>query len=334
MIEGFQTLGDIGEFGFISRLRERVHSGEGVLLGIGDDAALVQSDATTLASADMLVEGVHFDLTFCSPSDVGFKSLAVNVSDIAAMGGRARYALVCVGAPSEMTTHALEELYAGMLEAARRFDVSIIGGDLTGSPNLSIAVTILGDPSDRVITRSGAQAGDCLCVTGSLGAAACGLALARLLPYDVQAAALSERFGSLLDWYRRPVARIDAGATLATFAHAMIDVSDGLARDASHLAEESGLGLDVDARLVPLAGGVIETAELLGADPSIIAAGGGDDYELCIACEESHFEELQSMIAPLELTKVGAFSSNSSQRLLHTSTESIPLDQIGWEHFT
>jgi|HubBroStandDraft_1064217.scaffolds.fasta_scaffold31275_1 thiamine-monophosphate kinase len=235
-------------------------------VGIGDDAAVVATPASglLLIAADLVVAGVHADLTFCSFADVGWKAVAVNVSDIAAMGGRPLHALVSVVvAPGT----DLDELYEGLVAASSRYGCTIAGGDLSGGPDLVVAVTVTGampqgpdPPEASPVLRSGARAGDTIFVTGPLGSSSAGLALLRSDP---------DAGGPLAAAHKRPSALVEEGVTAGRCgATAMIDVSDGLATDLGHVADASQVGFALDS--VPVADG----ATL--AD----ALGGGEDYEL------------------------------------------------------
>jgi len=327
---------DLGEFGLIDRLRRRLASSvapgaeTGVEIGPGDDAAAVDTGASTLLAADMLVEGIHFDLAVSSPSDAGYKAVAVNASDMAAMGGYTHYLLVSVGLPASVPVATVDALYDGLLEAAADCGAAIVGGDVTRAPVIVVSVAAAGGPGPAgVVRRSGAREGDVLCVTGSLGAAAAGL---RLLRADHDPGRLLEAFPSLAAAHRRPAARIAAGPAAAVAgATAMIDVSDGFARDAAHIAEESGLGLVVDASSIPVAAGVADAATLLGAEPAVFAASGGDDYELAMAVPPDRVAAVRAAIAPLPLTVAGAFGG--TDRVFLHARGSIPLSELGWEHF-
>lgn len=320
------TVADLGEFGLIERLRRRLGAGGGVTLGIGDDAAVVQTASRSLFAADMLVEGTHFDVAYSSPADVGFKAVMVNVSDIAAMGGRARYATVSLGMPAATQVDVIDGLYDGMIEACDEVGIAIVGGDCTTAPVITLSLAVIGDgPADGVATRSGARPGDLLCATGVFGGAAAGLGLLR---------AGVDRFPELLRAYRRPRARVTEGpAAFAAGATAIIDVSDGLARDAGHLAEESGCGLRVHAGRIPLAGGVPDAAEVLGVPPWRLGAGGGDDYELAMAIPPDRFNAVRDAVAPTRLSEVGEFVELSEGRMVLTTVDAIPVERIGWEHF-
>lgn len=333
MSEERRTLSELGEAALIDRLRARLRDASGVEIGPGDDAALFATGERTLASTDLLIEGVHFDFAFASPSDVGFKAIAVNASDIGAMGGTPRYALVSIAAPAETTLAAWDGVFDGMIEAADAYGMAIVGGDCSTGPAVIINVAVSGEPSPAgVVTRAGARPGDVLCVTGFLGAAATGLELLRSSS-DPRALDMLERFPDVAAAYRRPPLRIAAGPAAARAgATAMIDLSDGLARDALHIAQESSLGCVIDASKIPIAAGVREVAAELGFDAVALAAGGGEDYELAIAISPERVDALRQAMAPVSLTIVGELGGD--ERVLVRNGERVPLEKLGWEHFS
>lgn len=326
---------DLGEFGLIDRLVARLGAfGEGVLVGPGDDAAAIRSGPATLATADLLLEGVHFDFAFSSPADVGWKALAVNVSDIAAMGGVPRYALVSLGTPPATPVATLEAIYDGLAECARAFGVSIVGGDTVGSDRVIVSVALLGEAGPAgIVTRGGGHAGDVVCVTGALGSAAAGLRLLRAAHEDAAAAELLEEFPGLAAAHRRPTPRVGEGtAAAACGATAMIDVSDGFAADVGHLCDASELGIELRASSVPIAHGVDEVARWDGAEPLSIALGGGDDYEIAIAIPAAQVTALAEALAPTPVTPVGEFGGDQSV-VIDSDGARRPLAGLGWDHF-
>src|SRR2546427_701624 len=241
-----------GEDELIDAIR-RILSGQqpGVVLGPGDDAALVEmDDRLGVLTTDMLVEGVDFEPGLLSAHDLGYKALAVNVSDVAAMAGSPRFALVSLGVPKDVEPSWVVELFGGLREAADEYAVSLVGGDLSRAGEVVVSVTVTGEVSKRgAVTRSGARPGDRVVVTGTLGAAAGGLLLARQHPRY----AGTEWGRELLLAWSRPVARVGEGQTLAQFgATAMIDVSDGLSLDLARLCRESGCAAGVELDHVPL----------------------------------------------------------------------------------
>jgi thiamine-monophosphate kinase len=266
------SVSDEGEFGAIARVVARFPAGDGVLLGPGDDAAVVaMPDGRVVASTDLLVEGRHFRRDWSSAYDVGRKAAAQNLADIAAMGARGVALLVGVACPAELPVGWLEQLADGLRDECALVGASVVGGDLSAADAVTIAVTALGDLAGRdPVTRSGAQAGDTVVVAGRLGFAAAGLDL--LLaghPSD-----------PLADAHRRPDVDYAAAAALARDhgATAMIDVSDGLVADLGHLATASGVRIELSSAALAVPAALVAAGELLGVDPLTWVAGGGDDH--------------------------------------------------------
>jgi thiamine-monophosphate kinase len=276
-----------------------------------------------VATTDVLVEGLDFTADLSEPEDWGWKAVVANLSDLAAMGAEARWLVLALTAPEATPLATLERVYAGVGEACRAFGSALVGGDISGGPALSLAVTALGEV-ERPVLRSGARPGDRLAVTGPLGAAAAGLAL--LQSADPAAADLVDRFPGLAAAHRRPVPALAMGLALARAgATAMIDVSDGLAGDALHLAEASGVGLEISDPAVPLAPGVAETATLLDLDPMALALGGGEDFVLAAALPRT--ADLGGVL------DCGRFVSDPSTRVRVTAGGRVPLAGTAYEHF-
>jgi thiamine-monophosphate kinase len=289
-------LADLGEFGFLRELEER-----GLASGIEHDAALLAGGL--VVTQDALVEGVHFRLDWTSWRDLGYKAAAVNLSDLAASGAVPRALVVSLGAPRDTDVEDLLELYAGLNEPG----VEIVGGDMTRAERIYLSVTALGR-SERVPGRAGARPGDALVATGPLGASAAGFLCLR------------EGIASpLADAHRRPPLRLDEGRKLAAHAHAMLDLSDGLAADAGHIAERSSCRCVVELERVPVAAGVAEVAERLGRDVYELACGFGEDYELLAAVAE-----------PGNLTVVGRCEEGEGVAMLRNGK---PARLTGWDHF-
>lgn len=280
-------LADLGEFGFIGTIAEKTGQYQRVTTGIGDDAAvtLQTPGMSLLSTADMLAEGVHFDLSWSDPRTLGRKSLAVNLSDIAAMGGVPRSALLSVAIPADLPLEFLNEFTSGFLEQARRFDVALIGGDTSSSRSgFVISVALLGEQyPDRVVTRSGAKAGDLLCVSGTVGDSSLGLALLMA----------GERHGRAVDRHLDPEPRVTLGRALAEAAipTAMIDISDGLIADLGHILELSGTGARVDAGALPLSDYYLGLAGQYSTEPYSFALEGGEDYELLFTLAPERFAQ-------------------------------------------
>jgi thiamine-monophosphate kinase len=276
-----------------------------------------------VVTTDVLVEGVDFTAALSEPEDWGWKAVVANLSDLAAMGAEARWLVLALTVPDPTPVGTLERVYAGVGEACRAFEVALVGGDVSGGPALSLAVTALGE-AERPVLRSGARPGDRLAVTGPLGAAAAGLVLLRR--GDRAATDLLGRFPGLAAAHRRPTPALAMGLALARAgATAMVDVSDGLAGDALHLAEASGVGLEVHDATVPLAPGVAEAAALLGLDPLELALGGGEDFVLAAALPRA--ADLGGVL------DCGRFTADPGQRSRLTANGRRPLSGLAYDHF-
>lgn len=279
----------------IEIIRRAPTRGAGVHAGIGDDCAVLAPGPgrLLLATTDLLIEDVHFRRRWAAPADLGWKSLAVNLSDVAAMGGRPRWALVALACPAGVSVADAEAFYAGLLALAGEHDVAVVGGDTSASPaGWIVNVTLLGEAAARSLLRSTARPGDVVAVTGALGSAAAGLALLeeRTPAAGVAGAALEDARAAHL----RPRPRVAEGLWLAAAGGvtAMIDLSDGLATDLGHVAEESGVGARVHLDRVPVGDGARAVAAALGRDALTWATSGGEDYELLLTCEPGAFARL------------------------------------------
>jgi thiamine-monophosphate kinase len=294
---------------------ERVldRGGERIVRWIGDDAAVVRARPYAVTSVDTMVDGVHFRLDggICSPADAGHRALAGALSDLAAMGAQPGEAYLALALPPGLGEDAVLELFAAAQVLAHEAGTTIAGGDLVRGPALVLAVTVVGwaDEPQQLVGRDGAQPGDLVGVTGTLGAAGAGLAVlearAGATAAQVADAGAAERLAALppaaalAQRYRRPRPRLAEGRALAAAgAHAMIDLSDGLATDARHLARASGVRVAVDLERLPLAPGVGDVAQALGQDPLAFAATAGEDYELC-ACVPPQARAAAEAAAPL-----------------------------------
>jgi thiamine-monophosphate kinase len=263
------------EFDRIARLRERFKhgAGAGVLVGIGDDAALLAADGDRLAlSVDCAVEGVHFERAFGPLATLAARAFSAALSDLAAMAALPCAALSSLILPAQLTEAEFDGLIDGLASAAERYACPIVGGNLASGRELSITTTVVGRVHGDGLLRSGAQPGDRVCVTGSLGGAALGLRL-------LQRGAAERGPAFALRW-QEPQARIAEGQQLRALASAAIDVSDGALQDLGHLCEASGLGAELFAEALPYQPGFVELARELGEDPVSLALCGGEDYEL------------------------------------------------------
>ncbi len=267
------TLADLGEFGLIDALVARFPQGDDVLLGPGDDAALVAfPQGRVLVATDVLVEGRHFRRDWASAADVGHRAAAQNLADLNAMGGRATALTVAFAAPAELPATWALEMAEGIAAEASLVGASVVGGDVTRADEVVVSITVLGVVDGDPVRRSGARPGDVLAIVGRQGWAAAGLAV------------LARGFRSprvLVEAYRRPEPPYEHGAVaLSAGATAMIDVSDGLVADVGHIADASGVAIDIDSSSFEVAEPLQAVGAALGADPMRFILAGGDDHAL------------------------------------------------------
>jgi thiamine-monophosphate kinase len=296
----------IGEFEIIARYFTRATSDRDVVLGIGDDAAVLAVDGHVAVTVDTLVAGVHFP-DGMGPHLLGHRLMAVNLSDLAAMGARPRWSTLALTMPSADELW-LDGFSRGLFELADRYGVSLVGGNLSRGP-LALTMQLMGTVEPKnLLTRGGGHVGDDIYVTGTLGDSAAGIMLIlerSAAPQGSAAAALKERF-------YRPVPRVGAGLVLGPLATAAIDVSDGLLADLGHICKASGCGATIDVERVPL------SAELLSMFPPqeaiAHALGGGDDYELCFTAPPSRAEEIEAALeaAATPVRRIGQLAAGQT----------------------
>jgi thiamine-monophosphate kinase len=325
-------LSRLGEFGLIERIRRMSATGRGVRIGIGDDCAWVNHAAgSSLITADLLIEGVHFDLKWTSLFALGYKSLAVNLSDIAAMGGVPAYAIVSLGIPAKFASQQIEEFYRGFNSLARKSQVALIGGDTNFSPTLIVSVCLIGTPPARPVRRSGAKAGDDIYVTGTLGDSALGLnLLRRKLPGPKR-----EAIAELLARHHQPTPRLIAGALLARekLATAMIDVSDGLLQDLGHICKASNTGAVIWHEQLPLSAAY---RALSGKNRTRFALSGGEDYELLFCARPRHRQRIEKLprLAQVKITRIGSCAAaKQGITVIDGSGKPLALRFTGHDHF-
>ena len=338
-VEPGTTVGDLGEAAVIERIRRRTPDApDWVPTGIGDDAAVVEParGALDVVTTDTLVEGVHFDRSFMSAADVGHRTLAVNLSDLAAMGATPRAAVLSLVLPGAMAAADLDGVIEGLLALAARHRVALVGGNVTRTHGpLVLGVTAVGAVRRRrVLTRDGGRPGDELWVTGAVGAAAAGLAALQRAP--AAGGASDPDLVDCIGRYRRPDPRVRVGTLLGRnrVARAGIDLSDGLADGLRQLARASEAGAVVDAAAIPVHAGARRWFAGNGDDPVDAALRGGDDYELLIAVPRRHRRALR-MLARLfrgvPVTRIGELTKTPGL-VLRTPDGERPLPP-GYEHF-
>jgi thiamine-monophosphate kinase len=302
-----------------------------LILGIGDDAAVWRPSRSNLSviTTDALVEDVHFTLAAMTPHDIGWRALAANLSDVAAMGARPVLATVALGVNSRSDAGWIRELYAGMAELAGRSGCAIAGGDITRSPAITLALTVVGEvrPSN-LKRRSGARSGDAVVVTGPLGASRAGL---RLLDERPEVAA-DVRFAPAVRTFRTPEPRLAEGRWLAASrnVHALMDSSDGLSTDLARLCAASGVGALIDA--LPVDPAARAVADLLGDDPESYALNGGEDFALIAAVDSRALSYLSARYTGrfgIPLLRVGTCVPEPGLR----RADGSPVTPAGWDHF-
>ena len=326
---------ELGEFGLIDLLVKMIANAQDsqpgyppFLVGIGDDAAAWQGkNQTQLATADSLIENIHFSLDTISWEELGWKSLAVNLSDIAAMGGVPEYALVSLGLPDETEVEDVTSFYGGMIDLAKTFYVSVAGGDTCKSPAVMITVTVFGTGQDTLLRRSNARPGDTIAVTGHLGGAVAGLDMLtrkRNLAAEITA--------SLRKAFNKPFPRVAEGKLLVKHGiKTAIDISDGFLADLRHICEMSRVSARVDVDKLPVFSPV---RQVYGDRALEMALSGGEDYELLFTGTTSDIEKIQAE-SSCPITIVGEITGGNPGEisLFDSRGNPVQIDQTGWEHF-
>ncbi len=337
-----ETLAHVGEFGLIRRIRDllkaRGAAGTGLIFGAGDDTAAMtpRPGHDILATCDAMVEGRHFVRSFMSPREIGRRAMAVNVSDIAAMGGFPRWALVSLGLDANVPVKEVLETYEGILDQLNPLNAVVAGGNITRCDGGSfIDITLIGEvETGRMVKRAGARPGDAILVTGYPGQAAAGLGSLVEEPSPSAPEALP-----LIRAYRTPTPRIPEGQAIAAtgLANAMIDTSDGFLGDLAHVCEESGTGVEIMEDALPVSGPLTWYAGRKGVNPQDLVLGESDDYELIFTCAPMHVEALKSAIArvsDLPVSNVGWMTDEPGRfQLTRLGGGKEDLKPKGWDHF-
>lgn len=335
-------ISEIGEFGLIERLSQQIavkHAS--TVKGIGDDAAVIShGEMMQVVTTDLLLEGVHFDLSYCPLKHLGFKAVAVNVSDIAAMNAIPKQITVSIALSNRFPVEAVEELYEGINLAATHYNVDVVGGDTTSSRSgLVLSVTALGEASKEQLSyRSGARVNDILCATGDLGAALMGL---QVLEREKQVFLANPDMKPDLDKYSyitgrqlRPEARMDIIhelRDLQVVPTSMMDISDGLASELFHICKASNVGVLIYEDKLPIDKQTYDTAVEFGLDPITCVLNGGEDYELLFTIRQENFQKLEKHP---DVHFIGHVTPASEGRFLVTkSGTAVELKAQGWKHF-
>ncbi len=335
-------LSQLGEFGLIKHLTEHItlHNSS-TIKGVGDDAAVIeQSGKVTLLSTDMLVEGVHLDLTYVPLKHLGYKAIAVNVSDICAMNGTAKQITVSIAVSNRFSIEAVEELYSGMLMACDKYKVDLVGGDTTTSlSGLVISLSVLGEANKAdVVYRSGAQEKDLLVVTGDLGGAYMGLQILERekAVYKENPNLQPDLEGNdyILERQLKPEARVDIIPLLKSLdvkPTSMIDISDGLASEILHICQQSNVGCNLYEDKIPMDSMTVARAHEFKLDPTICVLSGGEDYELLFTINQKDFDKVKNHP---DFTIIGHITDKASgANMITRSGSSVELTAQGWDAF-
>ena len=325
-----------GEFDLIRRFRDLLPGPPGdLVIGTGDDCAAFDGGdgRLWLLTCDALVDGRHFRLDRIDPETLGRRLAAVNLSDIAAMGGSPRFALVSLVLPAGFDESASETLVRGISEELGRYGACIAGGNLSGGDELVLDMTLVGEvPSEQVMRRAGAQPGDSILVTGRPGSSAAGLAV---LEYDGD----TVRFADLVKAHMEPTARVEAGRAIATsgLATAMIDLSDGLLADLGHLCTESGVGAAIRSDAFRIEEALVEAARFTGIDPLRWVLSGGEDYELLFTAPKEAAEKLLKIATKAggcTVAMIGTITADDTGvRCIDADGADVTPGDRGWDHF-
>ena len=309
---------DIGEFGLIDRITKKPKDKD-ILVGIGDDAAVVKTDkGLQVLTTDCLVEGDHFRREWVTPEQIGMKAIEINVSDIAAMGATPKYVLVELALPGNLDVKFVEELYKGMWKVCDKYDIEIIGGNMTHCDNIVISITLTGEVDKKnLCLRSGAKPGDFIFVSGHLGNGRAGL---RLFQENLKG------FEKVRKAYLEPKAQLETALKIAAYSNSMIDVSDGLAPEVKHICDESKCGAIIYKDKIPVKDEVREVVNELREDEYDYALFGGEDFELVFTVSKDNLDKVNGFL-------VGEITKNKEIRLFSNGKEKA-LTKKGYDHFS
>lgn len=343
MSENRLEISNLGEFGLIDRINKKFNlQNPTSIKGIGDDAAVIDAgDDYVLVSTDVLAESIHFDLSYTPLQHLGYKAVSVNVSDIAAMNGKAEQIVVSLALSNRFSVEAVDALYEGIRSACEHYKVDLVGGDTTSSRSgLMISITVIGRvKKDKIVYRDGAKPNDIICVTGDLGAAFMGLQILErekeVYQADPNMQPALEKYEYLVGRQLKSIARTDIIFELEELGvkpTAMIDVSDGLASELFHIAKNSGVGVRIYEDKIPVDELTFNTAALeFKIDPVTAALNGGEDYELLFTISQADFEKVKNHA---DIHMIGYVHEKKNELTMITKGGNVvPLQAQGWNHF-
>ena len=335
------NLKELGEFGLIDRITKKIKSyQQNTKLGSGDDAAVIKSKKNILISSDMLVEGIHFDMSFTPLKHLGYKSVVVNISDIYAMNAIPTQITVNLGISSKYTLEAIDELYDGILLACEKYKVDIIGGDITSCiSGLTISITAIGEGNENeIVKRSGAKENDLLITTGDLGGAYMGLNVLQrekeVWKNNPNMQPELDDFNYILQRQLKPEARkdiIESFKEINIKPTSMIDISDGLASEIFHICKASNVGCQVYEDKIPIDSETYKTSMDFNINPTVSALNGGEDYELLFTINQKDYEKIKN---DPKITVIGHITKKDQGiNLVGNGNTLTPLKAQGWNHF-
>jgi len=308
---------DIGEFGLIDRITKNPKNKD-ILVGIGDDAAVIKTKkGLQVLTTDSLVEGDHFRRKWFTPVQIGMKAIEINVSDIASMGAIPKYVLVSFALPNDLSVDFVENIYKGMWESCDKYEIEIIGGNMTHSERIVISITLIGEVENKNLSlRSSARPGDLIFVSGHLGNGRAGL---RLFQKGI------EEFENVKKGYLEPKAQLKTALKLSPYVNSMIDVSDGLAPEVKHICNESKCGAIIYKDKIPISEEVRKAAKRLDEDPYDYALFGGEDFKLVYTVSKKNLESITGFL-------VGEITEKKDLLLAYNGKEK-KIIQRGYDHF-
>ena len=333
---------EIGEFGLINRINSKFNSNrKSTIIGIGDDSAIIDnSKSLTLITSDMLIEGVHFDLSFFPLKHLGYKSVVVNLSDIYSMNGCPNQIILNIGISSKFSLKAIDEFYDGIKIACDEYFVDLVGGDTTSSiTGMVISCTAIGTVLKKNISlRSGAKEHDVLCVSGDLGRSFLGLKILqrekRVFLNNPEMQPKLNSYKNIIEKQLRPVARVDIINILKKYKiipSSMIDISDGLASEILHLSEASNLGVKIFEEKLPILEETKLVAKEFGLNFSNCALNGGEEYELLFSITPNEYELIKKN--NIDIKPIGYFTKDKSKKIVLLNDKEDELKSFGWKHF-